>query len=485
MSEPSTDTGATDPLGRIRLLGDLKTLDELCVSSPVLLTIAQSFLPRSKKLLPIFKEVASELFASGSNVVCAQIDPNEKINLEGRFDRRSWGFPTIVLCRGPHDIKPYRGPHRKNDILAFVERQTTPDVTNLHSSTALDELRKKQDTVVVAYLNPEDQRAHDSFAAAAKDLKDDAVFCISSIPDATDGPSSPSVVVYKNLPEHEEKLELSNIPNVDAIREFVKISAQPLITELLPELHEGTFQLSLPIGYIFVSSPEQQAEAALNFLPVARKYRHRVHFYTVNTTQFIDLTESMHFDSDRRPAFALRYPGRNYPYPLNLNSQQEDSQSGVTPDEVDSHVERFLAGKLQPAIKSQPIPETQTGPIVEVVGLSYDDIVLDPKKDVLVEFYTPWCGPCKALLPAYEQLAAAYAADDRARDLVTIAKVECDGNDVPDTDILGFPWFKLYPAGKKDKPVRYDGLEWNVDGWARFIAEDGSHGVELLKGSGV
>lgn len=351
-----------------------------------------------------------------------------------------------------------------------------PVITRLGSPASLAGLRRKQDTVVVAYLDPEDQATHDSFTAAVEDLKEDAVFCISSISSDMEGTTAPSVVVYKNLPE--EKFILSNPPDADAIREFVKISAQPLIAELLPELHEGTFQLSLPIGYIFVSSPAQQAQAALDFVPVARKYRGRIHFYTVDTTEFPDLTESMHFDSERRPAFALRYTGRNYPYPLN-NNRQQGSQSGVTPEEVDSYIERFLAGELQPTIKSQPVPDTQTGPVVEVVGLSYDDVVLDPKKDVLVKFYTPWCGPCRALLPAYEQLAAAYAADDKTRDLVTIAKVECDGNDVPDTDILGFPWFKLYPARKKNSPVGYRGSEWNVAGWARFIAKEGSHSVEL------
>lgn len=353
-----------------------------------------------------------------------------------------------------------------------------PVITRLDSPASLADLRRKQGTVVVAYLDPEDQATHDSFTAAAEDHKDDAVFCISSISSDMEGTTAPSVVVYYNNLS-EEKSILPNPPDADAIQEFVKISARPLITELLPELHEETFQLSLPIGYIFVSSPSQQAQAALDFVSVARKYRGRIHFYTVDTTEFPDFADSMHFDSERRPAFALRYPGRNYPYPLNNNSRQQGSQSGLSPEEVDSFIERFIAGELQPTIKSQPVPDRQTGPVVEVVGLSYDDVVLDPKKDVLVEFYTPWCGPCRALLPAYEQLAAAYAADDAARDLVTIAKVECDGNDVPDTDILGFPWFKLYPAGKKQSPVSYRGSEWNVAGWARFIAEEGSHGVEL------
>ena len=40
-----------------------------------------------------------------------------------------------------------------------------------------------------------------------------------------------------------------------------------------------------------------------------------------------------------------------------------------------------------------------------VVAETFDEIVNDKTKDVLIEFYAPWCGHCKSLAPKYDELA--------------------------------------------------------------------------------
>lgn len=40
-----------------------------------------------------------------------------------------------------------------------------------------------------------------------------------------------------------------------------------------------------------------------------------------------------------------------------------------------------------------------------VVAKNFDEIVNDETKDVLIEYYAPWCGHCKNLAPKYEELA--------------------------------------------------------------------------------
>ena len=52
----------------------------------------------------------------------------------------------------------------------------------------------------------------------------------------------------------------------------------------------------------------------------------------------------------------------------------------------------------------------------------FDEIVMKNAKPVLVDFWAPWCAPCKALAPTLDDLAEEYA------DEMEIVKVDIDAN---------------------------------------------------------
>ncbi|MEQ8333536.1 thioredoxin TrxA [Nisaea sp.] len=81
---------------------------------------------------------------------------------------------------------------------------------------------------------------------------------------------------------------------------------------------------------------------------------------------------------------------------------------------------------------------------VNVTDSSFSDSVLNSDKPVLVDFWAEWCGPCKAIAPALEEMAQSMG------DRVTVAKINIDEN--PQTPqqygVRGIPTLILFKDGQ-------------------------------------
>merc|ERR1712192_260574 len=126
------------------------------------------------------------------------------------------------------------------------------------------------------------------------------------------------------------------------------------------------------------------------------------------------------------------------------------------------------AGNLEPYLKSEAVPDNSANAVKVAVAKNFDDLVMKSEKDVLVEFYAPWCGHCKRLTPVIEELGEKMADEE-----VEIVKMDATANDVPPQfDVKGFPTLFWLPKGSK-KVTSYNGGR-EIDDFVKYIAENAS-----------
>jgi len=398
-----------------------------------------------KSLAPEYEKAAQKL---QDRVPLAKVDATVERALAERFEVR--GYPTLKFFRGGKP-EEYTGGRTEQTIIDWVDANTGPAVTTV-SESELETLKQQKPTIFALYAEKDSEfyAVYDKFADTNRDL--------GKFVHVKD--SSNKLTAFR---KNEDPVTYEGAADLTDMGKWINDEALPLFGPINGDNYSRYQSRSADLTWV-VASPEDGQKLAASIREVAKKFRSTNSFVHLDTNQFASHAENS-LGVSEYPAVVIQRKSGRFVYP----------EKEITTPRLASFIEEVNAGKVKRSLKSEPVPESNDGPVKVVVGNNFQDIVIQKDKSVFLEVYAPWCGHCKKLEPTWNELGESLV---RSKEVV-IAKMDGTANESPveGFEWSGFPSLFFIKAGTT-QPVKYNGGR-SKDDLVNFLKAQGVNTTPL------
>uniref|UniRef100_A0A3Q3EI53 Protein disulfide-isomerase n=1 Tax=Labrus bergylta TaxID=56723 RepID=A0A3Q3EI53_9LABR len=423
------------------------------------LALVEFFAPwcgHCKRLAPEYEVAATRLKGM---VALAKVDCTVNSNICSKYGVS--GYPTLKLFRDGEESGPYDGPRTADGIVSLLKKQAGPASVELKAEADLLKFIESPDAGVVGFFADDKSTAHAEFQKAANALRDNYRFGHTNSEELlkSNDVEAEGVVLFR--PKRlSNKFEDSSVKyggdefTSNKIKKFIQDNIFGICPHMTDDNKDQLRGKDLLVAYYDVDyekNPKGSNYWRNRVMKVAKKFLDdgkKLNFAVANRNTFNHEVSEFGLDggSSEIPVVALR-TAKGDKYAMS----EEFTRDGAA---LERFLDDYFDGKLKKYLKSEPIPENNDGPVKVIVAENFDSIVNDDSKDVLIEFYAPWCGHCKSLEPKFKELGEKLADDPN----IVIAKMDATANDVPSPyEVSGFPTMYFAPAGSKTSPKKYEG----------------------------
>ncbi|XP_015692131.1 protein disulfide isomerase-like 1-2 [Oryza brachyantha] len=408
-----------------------------------------------KELAPEYEKAASGLRNNDPPVVLAKVDAYDERNKELKDKFGVYSYPTIKIIKNEgSDVRAYGGPRDADGIVEYLKKQVGPASLELRSAEAAVHSITDKGVILVGVFPEFVGREYKNFMAVAEKMRADYDFFHTSdasiLPRGDQMVKGPIVRLFKPF---DELFADSEDFGEDALEKFIEVSGFPMVVtyDADPTNHkflERYYSTPSAKAMLFVSFSDDRIESFKSQIHEAARQ------FSANNISFLigDVA-----DADRVfQYFGLRES--DVPLLFVIASTGKYLNPTTDPDQIIPWLKQYIYGNLTPYVKSEPIPKVNDHPVKVVVADNIDDIVFNSGKNVLLEFYAPWCGHCRKFAPILEEIAISLQDD---QDIV-IAKMDGTANDIPtDFAVDGYPTIYFYSS--TGKLLSYDGARTAED----------------------
>eukprot|EP00177_Eucheuma_denticulatum_P001442 GFKZ01002599.1.p1 GENE.GFKZ01002599.1~~GFKZ01002599.1.p1 ORF type:complete len:543 (-),score=145.51 GFKZ01002599.1:1117-2721(-) len=396
--------------------------------------------------------------------VLADVDATKEEELAKKFNIE--GFPTLKLFADGEEIVDYSGGRDSDSMVRFVERATVPPYEEIDGAAAYSKFvedNKDKNILVSSELKPADFVKFKKAAYGLRDVMTDSIEFVSvkSAADVSiDGFAAGEVHLLRLELDGSHKALKYDSSADQPLDKFVKSAALPVFQEFTQENAELYTELSEPIVVGFFKDCEGKECKVMEKIAKKKKDNGAVVFAWVNAETLSSFQDYVGLKDAKVPICAYSFESdAKYLLPEGF----EFSESAY-----EAWVDDLIAGKVEAAIKSEEVPDPaeNTGPVYKVVGDTFEEVVNDSSKDVVIAQVAEWCGHCAKLKPIYAKVA--QVLKDAGVEHIKFCIMDGTENDAPaEYKARGFPTIHFFPAGEEQKGVDFDGdrtskgiIEW-------------------------
>merc|ERR1712128_41518 len=412
-----------------------------------------------KALAPEFAKAAGILAEKESAIKLAKLDATEEGAVAEKFEVR--GYPTLKWFKNGK-AGEYGGGRTADTIVSWVEKKTGPPAKTLASLEEAKEYVTDKSVAIIGFFDDETSEGAQAFLSVAGSM-DDFQFAITAAADvrAEYKVEGDAVVLIKDFDDG--RADLTEGLTEEALTAFISSESLPLVVDFNHDTAQKIFSGEIKSHLLMFMSvaAEGHADKLAMLKEIATENKGKMLFVTINTDEedHKRILEFFGILDTELPTFRAITLGED----MAKFKPVDDTIEGAN---VKAFVADFLAGNLKQHLMSEEVPEDWDATGVKVlVGKNFHEVAMNVEKDVLVEFYAPWCGHCKQLVPIWDKLGEKYADHPT----IVIAKMDSTGNELEEVKVSGFPTIKLFKK-ETNEIIDYNG-ERTEEGFVKFLED--------------
>jgi len=434
-----------------------------------------------RSLVPVILEAHKQ-----SEIPIVKVDAIAQPGLATRYGVKA--YPTLIFIKNQRPIK-YEGQRSVSDIVHYMKRAVREKVFDTITSTdQLKEETSKSNLYVLGVVSEDKaSKEYKRFARFAEEVFDfnkvvhlgvttdrsiipPEIFQDYTLP----SPDAPTLIVFK--PKEKPRVYTGDW-TVSLMLVWFKVSQEPLVSEVGPSNYPTLTEKGRPLYLFWVNYTEPsrvpeypglEKDRIVDMLyKLAAKFTD-ITFGYADGVQYEQVLGQFALQKGILPALSVIKVHDTNKYVL------QEPGLVLTEELLEKHINDYLAGNLAPYVKKKPIPESPLAEdgVREIVYDNFEEVVLaDTTKDVLVEFFVPWCAHCKALAPHYAELVALFKDVEN----IELVKMDMDSNDMPPSvkplGIVAYPTFYYWPAKDKAHPIKFEGDAHDLKQFVKWIKE--------------